>query len=93
MEAALRYKGAYRMDFKDKKGRTHAPAFQPENVGEEKTVPYHHQSISAAVADRGIFQVQETAVWPGGSAGTVHEPFRHQQLSATESQITTDNLV
>lgn len=43
-------------------GRTHAPAFQPENAGEEKTVPHHHQSISAAVADRGIFQVQETAV-------------------------------
>ena len=42
--------------------RTHAPAFQPENAGEEKTVPHHHQSISAAVANRGIFQVQKTAV-------------------------------
>ena len=54
MDVALRYNGAYRMDFKDKKGGTHAPAFQPENAGEEKTVPHHHQSISAAVADRGI---------------------------------------
>lgn len=26
--------------------RTHSPAFQHENAGEEKTVPHHHQNVS-----------------------------------------------
>lgn len=39
----------------------HAPAFQSENAGEEKAVPHHCKGVSAPVAHRRIFQIQETA--------------------------------
>ena len=73
MDVAAKYKGNYRMDFKDKNGktlnckirfwsRTNAFVKQPKNAGKEAFMPHRGESIPDEMAYRRIFQVQKTAV-------------------------------